>query len=75
VKYLVEDQDADLTGVTNYNSSVLHYAAQSGSLELVEYLVQKKVVDVNMVNKLGYTAKAMTLNQDIIKVLEQAEKA
>ncbi len=58
VKYLVEEQGADVNLPDSWGYAPLHFAAVRGDNELIQYLVSKGA-DVNAVNRLGQSAVDM----------------
>ena len=55
VKYLIEEEKADIKPVDRNGSNCLHYACSTqNNMEIIQYLIEKLNFDVNQKNNIGW---------------------
>jgi ankyrin repeat protein len=77
VRYLVDNQGADVNVVYSNNKTLMHYAVGSGSVDLVRYLVDSHGVDVNVVYSDGKTVMDYAVasgSVDLVRYLVDEKK-
>lgn len=54
-KLFVEDRNADMSIINSFGESFLHYAAKISNIEILEYILEKSVVPIDVVDIQGNT--------------------
>jgi len=67
IKYLLS-KGADITGVDERGSNMLHIAAALGNTEMIEYCLSLEIFDINGVNYKGCTALRFASEGSYLKV-------
>lgn len=75
VKYLVEEQSANINAQNKKGETALHIAAKRKNLEIVKYLIEDQNADFNITDKFGYNAldiaKVVKAPDEIIKIFDE----
>jgi len=69
VKYLMEEQKADVNRANHKSETALHWAAGNGHVSVVQYLIEKNI-DVNKVDESNRTALHWAAENDHVNVVQ-----